>query len=236
MSSSEDSPRTGEEDLSTSTDSEGEHETPRGRRLTREERERRRREDRTRLAREPGNGGGDWIDDVIDNEATEPVGATDDARTTFRGRETNSEGILRSDGTRITYERLWSIQHDNNSSTTEPAKYKNDEKNARRSDLIRIVATQLGITDHQRRRAQHLFELTDMSEIGRLSEEEIALASIHVALEDECDRMMVWSSDPLHDDFMDLLNDFDLLREDGTTRSKFSEARRRVNEVLAENE
>lgn len=210
-----------------------------GRPLTEEERQRRRRrEDAGReLDRSPMNGAGGYVDDVGDHEdpdADQQVGGSfDDARTTFYGYDSSCDDILRSDGSRVSYGDLWAHHHNKNSCSNSSSEWNQNNRTNRQRQFIQTVASKLELTDPQEDHAIRLFEAIDMEETGSLTEEHFGLAAIHVALEIEEERMLMWSSDPLHEEFEEIMGTLDLL-DGGGTSSEFKKARRYAHEARSE--
>jgi hypothetical protein len=142
------------------------------------ERRREQKVDGERLDRRPGHGAGTYNDEIIDRDATESE--ADGPRTTFHERDGDGDGILKSDGTRVSYEQLWYTHMDIDPQTTEDDIYNEKQRMERRRGLVRVFTSALECTSVQTERALTWVD-TDMTNSGSINEESLVAAAISIA-------------------------------------------------------
>lgn len=170
-----------------------------------EERRREMKLDGERVDRRPGNGSGQYSDDAFDDENPEDLYQASKAKTTFNSREGGE--ILRSDGSRISFGRLFRMHHDVHRMTNDGARFAMRKDSQHMSDLCDIVASQLELTEVQRDRLHQYVEEAPMSQGGPLSTEELVLAASTIAANKD-DRWL-----RREDEYIQLQSDFDIENE-----------------------
>lgn len=164
-------------------------------------RKRRNADDKKEFWRDKGTGSGDYTDEVIDRDAVDD-GHESKAKTTFYERDVDDKGILRSDGSRVTYRQLWfrHIGHDPHSTPTE--EYDEMDRRSRRKHLIGVF--DLELTSLQRERVENWILEIDLTDGGRRSEPSVVAAAVSLA----CGADFRWIQQ--EDEFRDLMNEFDI--------------------------
>jgi len=98
------------------------------------------------------------------------------AETTFYDRDSNSS-ITRSDGSELSYGRLWYLQHGHSPSVTDDDSEQQRREQFRERQLL-TVCNQLGVGENQEEEAIELLQEVDLDQFGSLKEEAAILAII----------------------------------------------------------
>lgn len=177
------------------------------------EREREMKLDGEWIDRRPGNGSGEYSDQAYDSKAPEDVYRASDATTTFNSREGGD--ILRSDGTKLSYGRLFRMHHDVHQITNDGAAYSERKQQEYIENLIDITASQLELTDIQRKRLYKYVDDAPFKQSGPLDSETLVLAATTLAVNLD-DRWL-----RREDEFIQLQSDFDASDEQIRTARQF---------------
>lgn len=134
------------------------------------------------VARNEGDGAGDEIDDLYDGEEYQTKDQRAETRTTFYERDIDQHCTSRRQAQQLKRAlRLHEGEHTNHGT---PRSRQNREEHKRR--VVGITSSQLGMTDAQKARTEHLvLDVIEVNSFGRYSVEEVVLATVNVVARED---------------------------------------------------